>query len=810
MNRNRALVLLMLLPAGTAPAQTTQSRAAWSEITYANINEKSWNQILADNAFQWRPPYTVHLPIQPAHSPDFVHVDAALNVCRRRVLPNVVLHDRESYARARRQETFIVQFALDDPPFIPDFHCSRLALAEGKYPVVTADYFAYDLFYQIEYACCPVDDGQSLLSIRVSVTNEGEKKQPAHVRAKVNFQRECHLFDYHYVPFYWDVGKWLPCDKVSMKDGSIFREWRPIGKVSPGEFTLCWQDKQQSEDGQYNKRFGCSRPYFAAPNMRLKDVRDVIHAHADLEPGQTKTFSLALLTNFEDVTPPHREFLDRIDADECRQRALAHFKSRFSDKNTALVCPWPNWQDVFTELQTSTLQLLVRFPDETCLMPTQGGSSERFFVWVWEAVHMLRPMLRVGHFEPVRQALEFIFRLQDAGCPPQGNFITTAGSVGTTGPKWINSTGSALALAADYYLYSRDKDFLDEYLPKILRASDWIVGELRATRKLNPDGTRPLYYGLMPFGCGTDGDIGYIVSMSDAYTLWGLEKTVCLLERIKHERAPEFRRELNAYKADLARAIKGLTRPDGFIERKILTADQGTRITSKFENVSSSAKLAYTGAVDVHSDVFRRFVKYFEDSRADGLFMGRMDRDVVYIGTAEYIWQHVYLALGQWKKAFAATRTNLTYGMTQDTFQVQERFSKTNPAFTPWQPNGSGNGRMLDMMLSALYFEDDRAVTLLGAIPPPWLREASDVAINTLHTTNGLVSLRIHPIDDTHRAVVLSAAEPGAMPTSIRLPEHWRAESRSPELKDNRQGCFTVTGTPREVGFTISTVVDEP
>ena len=804
MNNHRVLALLMLLPAGMAPAETTRSGTARSATTYANINDTSWDRILADDAFQWRPPYTVHLPIQPAHSPDFVHVDAALNVCRRRVFPNVLLHDRKSYAQAKRHETFVVQFAFDDPPFIPDFHCSRLTLAEGKYPVVTADYFAWDFFYQIEYACCPVDSRQNLLSIRVSVTNEGEKKRRAHVRTKVNFQRECDLFDYHYVPFYWDVGKWLPCDKVSMKDGVILRESTPIGKVLPGQFAIAWQDRQQFEDGQYNKRFGCSRPYFVAPNMRLKDVRDVIHAHADLEPGETKTFSLALLTRFENVAPAHREFLDRTDAAECRQRALSHFKGLFSDKNTTLVCPWPNWQNIFAELQTSALQLLVRFPDETCLMPTQGGSSERFFVWVWEAVHMLRPMLRVGHFEPVRQAVEFIFRLQDAGCPPNGNFTTTAGAVGTTGPKWINSTGSALALAADYYLYSHDKEFLDDYLPKILKASGWIVGELRATRKLNPDGTRPLYYGLMPFGCGTDGDVGYIVSMSDAYTLWGLEKTVRLLERVKHERAPEFRGELDAYKADLARAIKGLTRPDGFIERKILTGDKGTRITQKFENVSSSAKLAYTGALDVHSDVFRRFVKYFEDNRADGLFMGRMDREVVYIGTAEHIWQHVYLALGEWKKAFAATRTNLRYGMTQDTFQVQERFSRTNPAFTPWQPNGSGNGRMLDMMLDALYFECDGVVTLLGAIPPPWLREASDVAINSLHTTHGRVSLRIRRTDDTHRGVTLSAVETGAIPTGLRFPEHWGALSRSAAVKDNGQGRFTVTGTPREIGFTIT------
>jgi len=82
--------------------------ALWKKNTYANINAKSWDQILSENTFQWRPPYTVHLPIQPVHSPDFIHVDAGLTVTRRRVTENVSLLDKESYPAARKQESFAV------------------------------------------------------------------------------------------------------------------------------------------------------------------------------------------------------------------------------------------------------------------------------------------------------------------------------------------------------------------------------------------------------------------------------------------------------------------------------------------------------------------------------------------------------------------------------------------------------------------------------------------------------------------------------------------------------------------------------
>lgn len=53
---------------------------------YKEVENKSWAEILADNKFQWQPPKTVHLAIQPMHASDLIHVDAALNVYRRRTL----------------------------------------------------------------------------------------------------------------------------------------------------------------------------------------------------------------------------------------------------------------------------------------------------------------------------------------------------------------------------------------------------------------------------------------------------------------------------------------------------------------------------------------------------------------------------------------------------------------------------------------------------------------------------------------------------------------------------------------------------
>ena len=155
--------------------------------TYTNINSKSWDQILAEDTLKWKPPYTVHLPVQPVHSPDYIHIDCALNAIHRRVYQNISFAD---YKKTANQETFIVQFAFDDPPFVPDFNFGKLSLADNKYPVVTGEYSSMGIHYSIEYSCSEVDANQSLLWVRVIVKNKGTKTQQAHVRAKVNYQME--------------------------------------------------------------------------------------------------------------------------------------------------------------------------------------------------------------------------------------------------------------------------------------------------------------------------------------------------------------------------------------------------------------------------------------------------------------------------------------------------------------------------------------------------------------------------------------------------------------------------------------------
>ena len=90
------------------------------------------------------------------------------------------------------------------------------------------------MLYRIEYSCSEVDENQSLLWIQVTVKNMAAKTQQAHVRAKINYQLENDLYDYHYTPYNWDASKWLPYYGVSLQNNLIVKDNRIIGKAVPG------------------------------------------------------------------------------------------------------------------------------------------------------------------------------------------------------------------------------------------------------------------------------------------------------------------------------------------------------------------------------------------------------------------------------------------------------------------------------------------------------------------------------------------------------------------------------------------------
>ena len=72
--------------------------------------------------------------------------------------------------------------------------------------------------------------------------------------------------------------------------------------------------------------------------------------------------------------------------------------------------------------------------------------------------------------------------------------------------------------------------------------------------------------------------------------------------------------------------------------------------------------------------------------------------DVWYTMQSETYWLKAWVASGELEKAFHTLSAMMHYGMTSE-MVVSERYCSINPRYCPWQPNGSGSSRMMEMLL---------------------------------------------------------------------------------------------------------------
>ena len=758
----RSGVALAVLCASGAVASPVRSFVACPD--YVSAEAQDWSVVRAAARPTGLPQRTVHIPLGLPESDAVVYGDPAFNVFRLPVPADLKTRDKTSSERIRAVRPTVLAVALGEAPFVVDWRQTVWSRRPGGAPIVRGEVEAMRRHYAFEYCTDPAD-GE--LYVRVSVRNTGPDASKSVVRLRRSNPLESEVFDYQYVGFDWDASRW--------RTGSVLP---PPACVSANGWKMSDEPSWDFPDEAYAMSgFICGSPYFVRPHLRLKSGGGARRFEADLQPGEERSF--VVCAGFAAKPPAKAKGFDEVCAAAERfWRSRRTVRADFGDARE---------NDVFVALQHSTLQLLLNpwnDPAATCLQPCQGGTSERFYVWVWEAMCELRPMIRLGYSREVSKVLEFILRLQDAGCPPEGSFTTTRGAIGTTGPRWANTTGSALLLASEYLTLTDDEAFAARHLENLLRAARWILGEVRATRTGDGPGC-----GLMPECVANDGDRGRFFTYTDSWSCAGVCAFAELLNRRGHPAAKEIEAESSRYRADLVRTVNLLQTPDGDLPRCV---GEGGSPAFSFRNMPWALELLSSGALSPVSDeALVRTIRRWERVGCDRTFVEPMDAYVKYVGNDESALARAYLQRGEWKRAALARATFMNYALTRDLGVTSERYCETDAGFAPWQPNASNNGRGLAMMIDRFLLEDGATRVLLGGFAP---YELGDVSIAGLKTREGDFSL-------TCRQGRLQAAwsRPLAAGTCLRVPEHFRFEPEGNALEACGKGTWRTTGPVKEV-----------
>ncbi|MBR4220300.1 MAG: hypothetical protein IKR81_04030 [Victivallales bacterium] len=689
-------------------------------ISYSSLEQMDWwevNEVLHGEA---KLPRSVHVPLNYPGAKVLTFCDCALNAY---CLPSPALNTSLPQDRAVRdmQHVKIVSFAFGETPYVPEFRLVKLTRRIGGLPIIRAEFSAWNLLYLLDYCMAP--DG--VLHIHATVRNEAPVARKAVVWMRPSHPLEKELFAYHYVPFNWDASNWLPDNSFKMIANNLYSEDGLCGRLAPGGFESSWVEQADFTGETPNQFFGCGTPYWVYPQYQLKSVTNAIRLETELSPKAEACFEFAIEFEAAPATPDVLAILYQ------KAETAAAKKWRSILKGLPEIELGSERENTFVEaVRLNNLQLLLEH--DGMLRPCQGGSSERFYVWVWEAMCSLRPMLHLGHFKEVRKVIEFIFTLQDGGCPPIGNFTTTAGAIGTSGPKWANTTGAALALAADYLLFSGDKSFAKEYLEKMLRAADWIVGEIRATR-IKGSST----YGVMPLARSTDGDVGQVI-FTDAWSLCGLMRLCTLLKQTKHPKAKYYCGECEQYKHDLDAVLESIRQSDGFIPRSY--GADSSQVCHNFRFTCTPLECCAAGILPATDAKMRDYQAWLEAHAYEWLFCSPVTHGIFYIGNNELTVMKMFMEQGRAKAAWAAAQVFRRFAVTPDLFLTQERYSQADERFTAWQPNASNNGRILEMEMARFFYEaPDGSIILCGGIAP--FERKHELALKGFYTQFGKCSV---------------------------------------------------------------------
>jgi hypothetical protein len=161
-----------------------------------------------------------------------------------------------------------------------------------------------------------------------------------------------------------------------------------------------------------------------------------------------------------------------------------------------------------------------------------------------------------GYHAAVEKYLQIFKGAQGSVVPPGDAFKPPAGYLGTpkslTSVNWLTDHGALLWAIAEHALISGSLEYIEEWIPVVLKACEFI----RDARRIEGHGG---VAGIMPPAVASDRGVKMQAVWNDGWNYKGLSTAVKLLERTNHSRAAEFAAEARAYRAAFTNALRQKT-----------------------------------------------------------------------------------------------------------------------------------------------------------------------------------------------------------------------------------------------------------
>lgn len=348
------------------------------------------------------------------------------------------------------------------------------------------------------------------------------------------------------------------------------------------------------------------------------------------------------------------------------------------------------------------MQMLARYKGSDLVTPRQGDVGR--FIWPYEGAQLITMLDTIGLSDHTFDALDcYCKRWYVSDGEDKGKIKSNAG--------WENFTGSVIFAMSKHLVCTKNKEHFDYFLPYLVSMRDWIEKKRNEKREHG-------YEGIFPPGKGSDwADIAQFWTFTDCHNVMALEEMCGCLELFGHEEYEktkamclDYRRVLENIRDEL---YKGHENDECFIfPHELGIAFEDSENYSYYTD--GAPYMLYTGFIEHGSRQMEQMENFFvKRGQFEKGLTGRMTScssmwdeayfggygDVWYTMQSETYWVKAWCNACQREKAKTTLDAMLYYGMTEQ-YVVSERYCSINPRYSPWQPNGSGSSRVLEMLLA--------------------------------------------------------------------------------------------------------------
>lgn len=346
-------------------------------------------------------------------------------------------------------------------------------------------------------------------------------------------------------------------------------------------------------------------------------------------------------------------------------------------------------------IKSLTIQILQNFCyyiTRDSLVLRQGGLQRR--IWQWEAMFALKALGMIGEFSDyIEPVIDFYFNESQ----------TDEGEVLCFGEPWANITASSLQTLMDYCNVA-GKDFYEKYRDSAIAAFNWI----KATRAKSAtiEGHAP---GLFPSLRGNDSravfqnwcatDVQNLDSLRVFYETaerFGDDFSVAIKEEYTDylTTARKYFNEYSKSLGDVPTARIPLTpfgNPEDLVKSYFFEG-----LGFRLHDIIVDNEYELERSIKFYSDIDR----VAPDRDMYGIRLRNKDGSephIWYTANTEYYLFRFYMRHGMPQKALSQINCLLKYSITDD-FYMFERYCDHDEYYSPWCPNVSANGRLIQML----------------------------------------------------------------------------------------------------------------